>query len=456
MSLFNLSPRIGIVGSGYVGKAMFTFFKDHYPVVIYDVNPSSYTSEMMKAYLTTDKYGINKCDIVVVCVSTPMGENGECDLSHVNSVFEWLKAPLVILKSTVPPGTTRKLRESTGLRIVHSPEYISESTYDSPYEFHTSVKKTPWFIFGGETEDTNKVVDLYMPIVGPAKTIREVDSDTSEFVKYVENVFYSIKVLFCYEIANMCKLAGINYNDVRDLWTLDPRLSDAKMHTAVFEKNDKPFGGKCLLPSAKIKVNGEVMSLKDFYDLYNKTYDTYTVESTNFDINNIEQKEIKEIYSRNISEEILEFETENGIFSCTKDHLMPVFRNNEKLLLKASEIIVGDELYSSLRVTEYTFQVSFEDELNLNFKKIKVNKINVVNYKGEVFNLELKSENKKDDLFFVEQDTGIVTHNCFPKDINSFVNYAESLGYDAALIKEAITSNDRIGEFRKNNRGNNG
>lgn len=242
MSLFQY-PNVCIVGIGYVGKAMFKFFKDHYPVKVYDVNPNSYTEEMKPFIISKEE--VNNCDVVVVCVSTPMAKDGGCDLSHVESVFSWLKAPLVILKSTVTPGTTEKLKKEKGLRIVHQPEYISESTYNTPYKFHTDVKETPWFIFGGDIKDTNEAVNLYLPIIGPAKFIREVDSTTSEITKYVENVFYSMKVLFCYEIANICNLAGVNYNTVRDLWTLDPRLSDGKMHTAVFEKNDAAFSGKC-------------------------------------------------------------------------------------------------------------------------------------------------------------------------------------------------------------------
>ena len=63
-------------------------------------------------------------------------------------------------------------------------------------------------------------------------------------VKYMENTFYATKIAYCYEIDQVCKRMGIDYNEARDLWLLDPRINP--MHTAVFEGNDRPFGGKCL------------------------------------------------------------------------------------------------------------------------------------------------------------------------------------------------------------------
>jgi len=62
--------------------------------------------------------------------------------------------------------------------------------------------------------------------------------------KYMENSFYATKITFCYEMACICQKAGIDYNEARELWLLDPRINP--MHTAVFAQNDNPFGGKCL------------------------------------------------------------------------------------------------------------------------------------------------------------------------------------------------------------------
>lgn len=225
--------KIGLIGRGYVGKAMHNFFKDHYEVLVYDPQYE----------FSVTKEEINKCDLGVVCVPTPMADNKSCDLSIVEETLEWLETPLILIKSTVEVGTTDNLKEKTGKRIVFSPEFCGESTYWSPYLFDTDVKETPWFIFGGEKEDTTKLIDVYMKITGPTKVYRQTNARTAELTKYVENCFYATKVLYCYEIANICKLLDVDYNEMRDLWLLDPRIN--KMHTAVFDANKRPFGGKC-------------------------------------------------------------------------------------------------------------------------------------------------------------------------------------------------------------------
>jgi len=226
--------KIGIIGLGYVGTAMYDFFKDHYDVVFYDPGKKGSCS---KEY-------INTCNLGVVCVPTPMAGDGSCDLSIVEDTINWLDTPLILLKSTVEVGTTQRLKAKTGKSIVFSPEYCGESTYWSPYAFDTDVKETPFFIFGGDPVDTSKMVDYFMPVVGPTKKYVKTNATSAEFAKYMENSFYATKITFCYEMKNICDAIGMDYNEARELFLLDPRVNP--MHTAVFHQNKLPFSGKCL------------------------------------------------------------------------------------------------------------------------------------------------------------------------------------------------------------------
>lgn len=86
---------------------------------------------------------------------------------------------------------------------------------------------------------------------------------------------------------------------------------------------------------------------------------------------------------------------------------------------------------------------------------VKINKIHKEAFCGKVYNLHLESKDdnpENDDLFWVEQSTGIVTHNCFPKDVSAICRHAKNLGYDPKLIQEILNSNERIGELRKSRR----
>ena len=81
-------------------------------------------------------------------------------------------------------------------------------------------------------------------------------------------------------------------------------------------------------------------------------------------------------------------------------------------------------------------------------KKLKINNISKVQYSGYVYNLELESKEEEDDLFWVEQKTGVVTHNCFPKDVQSFVNWAESNNLNLDMCKAANEVNERVREVK--------
>lgn len=223
--------QIAIIGYGVVGRAMDEFFGKRYKTIGYD-----------PALLAWTKDDIADCPVAVICVPTPTADTMRCDTSIVEEVVGWCQADLIIIKSTVEPGTTDRLKEKTGKRIVFSPEYLGESTYCSPYNW--SVAECPFYIFGGDPKDTSEAVDLFIPVAGPVKQYVQTTAKAAEMAKYMENTFFATKLTFVYEMAMICKAAGLDYNVVRDLWLLDPRINP--MHTAVFKNNKQPFAGKCL------------------------------------------------------------------------------------------------------------------------------------------------------------------------------------------------------------------
>jgi len=84
--------------------------------------------------------------------------------------------------------------------------------------------------------------------------------------------------------------------------------------------------------------------------------------------------------------------------------------------------------------------------------RIKINKISKRQHVGKVYNLHLESKDDNpdnDDLFWVEQRTGIVSHNCFTKDVSALIEASKKFGYEASLLREIQNSNERIGKIRK-------
>lgn len=240
--------KICIAGYGYVGKAFYEFFKSykHYQVFVYD---NSKEIQDKYDFIKIDYDILDNVDLAVICVPTPSKDDGSVDISFVENVLANIKKQtLVLIKSTIPPNTTNILSKTyPHLRIVFSPEYIGESTYDLPYpyDFNKEVIKTPYFIFGGDIKDTTEMVDIFSKIAGPVKEYIQTTSLNAEICKYMENSFFATKIIFCNEFNKICETFGADYNSVRELWLKDPRIT--KTHTAIYNKDDSLcFGGKCL------------------------------------------------------------------------------------------------------------------------------------------------------------------------------------------------------------------
>ncbi len=232
--------RIGVVGNGRVGSAVVELLKNHYNVTVFDplhVGRADTDSASFASCIND----LHDCILTIVCVPTPQSPDGSCDTSLVANAIRTIPTDLILIKSTVQPGTTESLIKETGKRIVFSPEYVGESSYYNPY-FNESMRDTPFLILGGNKRDTNAILDIFLPILGPTKTYFQTSAINTEMIKYVENTYFATKVTYVNEIYEICKAVGADWNEVREGWLLDPRVE--RMHTAVFPLN-RGFGGKC-------------------------------------------------------------------------------------------------------------------------------------------------------------------------------------------------------------------
>lgn len=81
-------------------------------------------------------------------------------------------------------------------------------------------------------------------------------------------------------------------------------------------------------------------------------------------------------------------------------------------------------------------------------KRQKILKISNVKYTGNVYNLELESDSEKDDLFWIEQNSRVVSHNCFPKDLKSFTIFGKDLGLPMNIFSATQIVNERVREYK--------
>jgi UDPglucose 6-dehydrogenase len=227
-----MSYKIGICGYGFVGKAIGEMFGD-WLTDIYD--PNGYPEENF----------FENVDLEIICVPTQMNEDGSCDTSLVEEKVRESKAPLILIKSTVTPGTTDRLIKETGKHIVFSPEFIGEGVYFTPpwmYPDPINPISHGFMIMGGSNEDCEKVANIFVSRMGPHTKFTFLKPKEAEVVKYWVNVWGAMKVTFCNVMYDCLKALGVDYYRTREGWIADSRVE--KMHTAVFEKA-RGFSGKC-------------------------------------------------------------------------------------------------------------------------------------------------------------------------------------------------------------------
>jgi len=231
---------IGIIGQGYVGTAIKSGFEKYYELETYDkFSTSKSTVNLHDLVLLSD--------VIFVCVPTPMNVDGSCYIGIVEEVVSEVNEisissesnPIVVLKSTVPPGTTDRLnKKCKGINIIFNPEFLTEANFIEDFKNQTRI------ILGGTRKGTNVLRQVYSKVF-PTAHIIKTGSITAEMVKYMTNAYLATKVSFSNEIKQICDKLDIDYDKVVEYAILDERLG--KTHLGVpGPDGDCGFGGHCL------------------------------------------------------------------------------------------------------------------------------------------------------------------------------------------------------------------
>lgn len=225
---------IGIVGNGFVGNALYQNIKAKYKTKIYDIIKQ-------KSLNTLEE--VLDSDIIFVCLPTPMksAEGSECNLSIIQNFFNSIPSnskPLFVIKSTVPIGTTRELKNKrTDLKIVHNPEFLTAR--NAVEDFSKSNRN----IVGGSKQDSELLLTFFNDFFPNALNIN-VDYEESEMIKYFSNTFLATKVAFFNLIFDMCEKNNFNYQNIVLGITSDERIGLS--HTSIpGPDGDRGFGGTC-------------------------------------------------------------------------------------------------------------------------------------------------------------------------------------------------------------------
>lgn len=203
---------------------------------------------------TLDKAAAYKdAEMIFICVGTPSDERGHTDLKYVHSaaddIADVLKSlgprqspKVIVMKSTVPVGTTLAVRDrirarvgpEIPFRVADNPEFLKEGAAIDDFN------KPDRVVVGVEDEATGAVFkDLYDPFVRNGHPIYLMDIVSAEMVKYASNNFLATKISFINEMANLCEAYGADISRVREGMCSDKRIGNAFLYPGL------GYGGSC-------------------------------------------------------------------------------------------------------------------------------------------------------------------------------------------------------------------
>jgi UDPglucose 6-dehydrogenase len=276
--------KIGVVGLGFVGLSLTSVLSSKgYDTVGIDINKDKckkiskgispfFEPELEKILknglkkklkINNDFSLINNCDFLFVTVGTPQNTNGSIDLSIIKKAISTIgeslkknkKKPIIFVKSTVTPGTMKKIilpilekksnkKAGKDFGLISNPEFLQESSAIKDTKFPHVV------VLGGYQTKFMKKAKIFFMKLHPNVPIIITNHETAEMIKYANNSFLATKISFINQLSNICqKIPGANIDDIAKTIGLDPRIGK------LFLNAGSGYGGSCLPKDMKALIN---------------------------------------------------------------------------------------------------------------------------------------------------------------------------------------------------------
>tara|TARA_B100001250_G_scaffold412922_1_gene445457 strand:- start:1502 stop:2383 length:882 start_codon:yes stop_codon:yes gene_type:complete len=252
-----ISKSIGIVGNGFVGSAVRYGFS---PNVGVDADVRVYDKDHNKSTHTLEEV-IIESDIIFLSVPTPSNQDGTMNVDIVDSVLNDIdnmnstmvdEVGIILLRSTVTPGTTRKLQEKySNLTIVFNPEFLTERSAN--FDFINQNR----FILGGEGHEhdgVNEVSELFRERFGHSLSIVETNYETAELIKYMTNTFFATKISFLNDMKLLADKCGVIWEDALEGFVRDGRVGHSHLNVPGHD-GKYGFGGSCFPKDIQALIN---------------------------------------------------------------------------------------------------------------------------------------------------------------------------------------------------------
>lgn len=202
-------------------------------------------------------YAVHNSDISFIVVGTPSSKEGHLNLNYIYGVARQIGEAMrdkdafhvVAIRSTVLPGTNKKVGEiieeasgknrGEGFTVVSNPEFLREGTAVQDY------LNPPLTLIGTDSPKAEEMFrELYKDIPGE---FIATDIEVAEIMKYVNNTFHALKIVFGNEVGNICKALNIDSHKVMEIFCKDKQLNISPYYF----KPGFAYGGSCLPKDSK-------------------------------------------------------------------------------------------------------------------------------------------------------------------------------------------------------------
>lgn len=269
--------NVSIIGTGYVGLVTGTCFAElGHNVTCLDIDEKKIerlkkgecpiyeiglqelihkNAKDKRLHFTTNYPDIQNSQVIFLALGTPATPSGEANLEFLYSALSSLapllqKDTIITVKSTVPIGTTIKLKEflqektKTPFHMVMNPEFLKEGTAVNDF------LKPDRVVVGVENDFSQKIMkELYAPLTNQGHPLLTMSITSAEMTKYASNAFLATKISFINEMAKLAEQVGGNIEEVRHGMTLDHRIGRHFLYPGV------GFGGSCFPKDIKALVH---------------------------------------------------------------------------------------------------------------------------------------------------------------------------------------------------------
>jgi UDPglucose 6-dehydrogenase len=269
--------KIAVVGTGYVGLvAGACFAESGNDVICVDNNDAKVrmlrrgkvpiyepgleelvhrnAHEGRLTFTTALPKAVRDATIVFIAVGTPQGEDGSADLKHVLGVARDIAKSMngykvIVDKSTVPVGTSEKVREVVRRETTHPFSVVSNPEFLKQGAAIEDFLKPDRVVIGAEDpRATELMLELYAPFTRTGAPIMVMDCASAELAKYAANAMLATRISFMNEVANVCERVGADVDHVRKAIGSDRRIGTSFLFPGV------GYGGSCFPKDVKAMI----------------------------------------------------------------------------------------------------------------------------------------------------------------------------------------------------------